>query len=48
MTLLVRGGGVRSSSAVTPARSVHKSMPGNVDAVEEMMCAVYMSVTKGA
>ena len=35
-------------SAVTTAGSVHISRGDNVGAVEEMMCVVYMSVTKGA
>ena len=36
------------SSAVTPAGSVHKSRGDNVGAVDEMMCVVYVSVTKVA
>ena len=36
-----------ASSAVTPAGSVHKSIGDNVGAVEERMCVVYVSVTKG-
>ena len=34
--------------SVTPVGSVHKSRGANVGAVEEMMCVVYASVTKGA
>ena len=37
-----------ASSAGTPAGSVHKSRGDNVGVVEEMMCVVYVSVTKGA
>ena len=37
-----------ASSAVTPAGPVHKSSGDNVvRAVEEMMCVVYVRVTKG-
>ena len=35
-----------ASSALTPAKSVHKSMGDNVGAVEEMMCVVCVSVTR--
>ena len=37
-----------ASSAVTPVGSVHTSRGDNVGAVEEMMCVVYVSVTRGA
>ena len=41
-----------TSSAVTPAGSVHKSSADNVcayvGAVEEMMCVVCVDVTEGA
>ena len=37
-----------ASSAVTPAVSVHKSMGGNVGAVEEMMCVMCESATEAA
>ena len=37
-----------ASSAVTPAETVHKSRGAYVGAVEEMMCVMYVSVTKGA
>ena len=36
------------SSAVTPSGSVHKTRGDNVGAVDEMICVVYVSVTKGA
>ena len=36
-----------TSSALTPARSVHKSMSDNVSPVEEMTCVVCVSVTEG-
>ena len=36
-----------SSAAVTPVWSVHKYSGDNVGSVEEMMCVVYVSVTKG-
>ena len=37
-----------ASSAVTSVGSVHKSRGDNVGAVEDMICVVYVSVTKGA
>ena len=37
-----------TSSAVTPAGSVHESRGDNVGAIEEMMCVVRMDVTEGA
>ena len=37
-----------ASNAVTLAGSVHKSKDDNMGAVEEMMCVVYVNVTKGA
>ena len=37
-----------ASSVVNPAGSVQKSRGDNVGAVEEMMCAVCVSVTEGA
>ena len=36
-----------ANSTVTPAESVHKSRGVYVGAVEEMMCLVCVSVTKG-